>query len=373
MKITILYLFLFVVTPFVYAVESETASFQTDLINSQIASPPSCEIISNADIEVVKRKYEGIMNVEKDKIEQDAEKLKSEAPDPNNPGAKFGFNFHFRDEQMEIKLDLPTVKMVDQNMSMDLPEVTMRTNSLSWDVPQAYMQRECMQGVPETVVSTGTCNLGPIKYDCPVISIRAGKEICLDLPKTKMVRNEVKLDIPELSMKRQDWIMGIPEIKMETQRIVFNYPALVVDSIEMKSNELAKRGEKLSAQSKETFNGISTAMKSEITLASMNSVNIGFACQRKQLSLQIRNAFDDLNVMQQGADASLQKAVDLKASQDVIDKLSESNMKLLDAKKQLLTQYIKARRDIESKRKEVLLKMNDSLGQNSSEKVAVTN
>lgn len=360
----------FVISTHSYAVEQQIQSLETDISNIQISAPLTCDNISNINIDIIKTKYEGIMNTEKQKIEQDINAIKSDAPDPNNVEGAIGLTFHFRDEQMEVKLDLPTIKMVDQKMSMDIPETAMKTQTWSWDFPQSYMELQCTQGIPETVVGTGTCETFGVKYSCPTITLRAGKEICLHVPKIRMVRNEVKLDIPEFTMKRQDWIMAIPETKMETQRIVFNYPALVVTNIEAKSKDLAKRGEELGKRSRDTLTGISDAMKSELTLASMNSVDTAFSCQKKQLSAQIRKAYNDLNAMQQGASASLNRATEMNASKEVLDSLTASSEKLLNAKKALIDQYVTTRREIESKRKEVLIKLNDALNAKPAEQLA---
>lgn len=353
-----------------YAAEQETQSLSTDISNAQVAAPATCANISNVDTDAVKMKYEGIMNTEKIKIEDGIKQLKSESPDPNAVEGILGVTFHFRDEVAEIILDLPTVTMVDQNMSMDLPETTMKTQTWSWDFPETRMELQCAPGIPETVVSTGTCEAFRIKFNCPKIEIRPGKEMCTHIPVIKMVRNEIKLDVPEFTMKRQDWVMAMPETKMETQKISFTYPALVVDNIEQNSKVIGTKAEALASKSKDTLKGISAAMKSEMTLASMTSVNKGFDCQKKALSSQIRKAYDDLNAMQEGAKASVDRATAMHASKEALEALSASTAKLVDAKHQLLTQYVKARRDIESKRKGILVQMNDALNENPVTEVA---
>lgn len=373
MRINSSLIFLSIVSTSLYATEQENQTLGTDLSNAQIAAPATCSNISNAniDIEAVKTKYEGLMNAEKTKIEDGINGIKSKAPDPNGFEGALGITFHFRDEVAEFALDLPTVTMVDQKMSMDIPETTMKTQTWSWDFPETRMKLQCVPGIPETVVTTGTCDVFGVKFSCPQFEIRAGKDMCTDVPEFTMVRKEIKLDIPEFTMKRQDWVMGVPEIKMETMRMSFTYPALVVDDIKAKSKELSAEAEALASKSKDTLYGISAAMKSEMTLASMASVNKGFDCQKKALSSQIRKAYDDLNALQEGAKASVERATAMHASKEALDALSASTVRLMEAKHQLLIQYVKARRDIESKRKDVLVKMKDALNEKPVSEVAV--
>lgn len=359
------------VTTTLFAAEPDKQSLDTEISNANLSAPPSCAIGGGNDVNAIKTKYEGVISTEKSKIEQEVNALKADAPDPNMAEAAIHMDFHFRDEVMELIFDLPSVTMVDKPMSMDLPETTMKTQTWSWDSPVTTMELQCIQGIPETVVETGTCEAFGVKFDCPQVTIRAGKEICTHVPVITMVRQEAKLDIPEFTMKRQDWIMGVPETRMERQRIVFNYPALVVTNIEVASADMDKRGKELSQRSKDTFNGISAAMKSEITLASMQNVNKSFACQKKQLSVQIRKAYDDLDAMEKASKASMDRARELKASSEIMTSLTASNEKLVAAKKALLEQYVKARRDMEGKRKEVLVKMSDSLGTQQVAKVAI--
>lgn len=356
----------------IYAAEQEAQSLDTEVSNSEISAPSACISTKDNEIDKIKAKYESLMTTEKEKVVQEVSAIKSDTPNPNEAEAVIRATFHFRDEKMEIKLDLPSVTMVDQKMAMDIPEVTMRTQAWSWDSPEATMKRQCTPGIPETVIGSGTCDAFGIKYSCPTITVRQGQDICIDVPEFRMARQEAKLDIPELTMKRQDWVMGVPEVKMETQRIVFNYPALVVDSIDAKNSDLEKRGVDLSKRSMDTFNGISTAMKSEVTLASMKTVDKSFACQKKQLSVQIRAAYNDLNAMQEASKASIDRATSLKASSEIINALSSSSNKLLEGKKTLLNQYVAARREIETKRKEILTKMNDSLNSNPAQGIAAT-
>lgn len=352
------------------AAELEKQSLDTEISNSEVSAPATCVSKNDDELQKVKSKYESLMNTEKDKVLQEVNAIKSDTPDPNEAEAIIRATFHFRDEQMEIKLDLPSVTMVDQKLAMDIPEVTMKTQTWSWDSPVSAMKTQCTPGIPETVIGTGTCETFGVKYSCPTITVRQGQDICIDLPELRMVRQEAKLDIPEFTMKRQDWVMGVPEIKMETQRIVFNYPALVVDSIDAKSSELEKRGANLSKRSLETFNGISTAMKSEVTLASMKNVDKSFACQKKQLSVQIRKSYSDLSTMQAASKASIDSAKSLQASPEIMKSLNDSSNKLLEGKRALLSQYISARREIEAKRKEVLTKMTDSLKSNTERDTA---
>ncbi|GLX13660.1 hypothetical protein Pstr01_18990 [Pseudomonas straminea] len=335
----------------------------TEISNTQLSSPTSCTLNNGNNVDAIKAKFTEVISSEKSKIEQEAKAIKDDMPELNPGEAAIQVDFTFRDEQMELIFDLPSVTMVDTPMSMDFPEVTMKTQTWSWDVPQTTMELQCTPGVPETVVEGGTCEAFGISFSCPKVTIRPGKDICLHVPVITMARQEAKLDVPEFTMKRQDWVIGVPETRMERQRVVFNYPALVVTDVKATSADMEKRSQELTQRSKNTFAGISTAMKSEITLASMQNINKSFNCQKKQLAAQVRKAYDDLNALSAGAQASVDRARAMKATPEILSTLGASSEKLKEAKKSLLTQYAKARRDIEAKRKEVLVKMSDSLGE----------
>ncbi|HDR9133835.1 TPA: hypothetical protein QDA91_004990 [Burkholderia vietnamiensis] len=313
------------------------------------------------NIDAIKARYQTEIEAKRTSIQTAADDIRNDAPKDGSPTAALDISFTFRDETADIRFDSPVIVMRDQKMSMDLPETVMKTQSWSWDSPVVVMHRSCIQGPPDTVVGTGMCE-GPfgIKYTCPTIEVRGGKEICLDTPNVENRRQEIKLDVPEVTMRRQDWVIGVPEIKMVQQHIVYTYPALVVDKISQKSDELAERSKALSERSQTEFASIQTRMRGEIQAVSARQINASFSCQTRSISKQIRTAYNDLKILQSSAQASLQSAVSQHASKEVTDTLSKSVKQLDDAKASLIRQYVAARRTVEQKRIEALNKIMDS-------------
>lgn len=290
----------------------------------------------------VQRKFAKKVADLKSEVEREADDIREDAPNPNQVEGAIGIDFHFRDETADIRFDSPVIVFRDQRMSMDLPEVTMKTQTLSWDNPTLVMRTKCTQGIPETVI------------DGFNITVRAGKQICIDIPTMEMRREQIKLDVPEVSMRRQDWVMGVPEIKMVTQRIVFTYPALVVDNIEAKTGEMRDRSTNLQNSASARFGSLQSEMTAEIQRTSLARVNQSFECQTATLKRQMRTAYDDLEIMLATSVSSFKLAKDKGASAQVLQGLEASVNSLSDAKLRMITDYVAARRSIAAKKREAL-------------------
>ena len=269
-----------------------------------------------------------------------------------------GIDGHVELRRVDFSFDIPEVTMRDQKIGIDLPEITMKTQTWSYDSLRTTTYSECRAGPDEIVWEDKTCHndIPPFDYPCPELRTRRGADICLPAIKVEPYREEIKIDIPETRMARQDWVLGVPEFTMRTQKFAFDYPVLIVDDIKVKAAQQKQEAQKLSQEMSEAGQRISAAMKSEIRSASTSTIEDSFRCQLAQVKSNMRTAFDKLTQINAAAAAGYQKAKEVNST-EAISSYEKALASMKDAKNKLLNNYVQLRKDMNKKKREALAKL----------------
>lgn len=273
-----------------FSVGSSFAMAQTD----------QCAALSAGGMErssEIKARYQGRIDQITTDTKQQADQLAADGPDPDNAveGAiKFDLDFSSHDE--EIIFHLPEVTIKDQALSIDLPQVTMKTQDWIFHTPSTRMETQCTPGLPETVCKWVTRDIGlGIKTDIYECYMRAGSDICLDVPVIFMEEQRISLDVPEVTMDTVEIVMGIPEVTMKENRMVITVPDITVKDVEAEISETRQKGQELASRSKEQSQTLSTQMKAELDQVALDSIKESYTCQMDSLNLKRTAALGEID------------------------------------------------------------------------------
>lgn len=312
--------------------------------NAALAQQDQCAAISSqtqATINSITQKYNSKIAEQQDAIKAKAAAIEDDANrnKPNNAAeAAIKFKIDVSSHIETIKLDLPTVTIRDQDIIFDLPDVTLKQQTWKYNVPQTKMVLRCVPGPPETVCHNELKDFGLFKTDVPVCSVRAGKQICTDIPEVYMAPTETVLGVPEVAMRQQKIRMGVPEFKMETQEIKFSVPDFTLRNIEVEMQKTKQESEQLSTTAQEGAKALSSGMKAEIDKASSDAVAGTLECEKKAVNAQRAQALNDVDKNISVVQAALQQAQSVGASA-LAGSMQASLAKLLEARKSINDQF----------------------------------
>lgn len=168
--------------------------------------------------------------------------------DTSGPDVWVGLDIDVSWKRVDFSLDLPEVKMVDQNWSLDLPQVTMKQQEIIFHTPSVRMKTVKTGEYPESFCRMVTKEIGlGVKIDVPECTVR-WSPIYIDVPEPFMQEQRIVMGIPEFKMDRTEFILGIPEFTMKTQNFALDLPQFTVKNISIEANLAKEKGEALSQE-----------------------------------------------------------------------------------------------------------------------------
>ncbi|OIJ43583.1 hypothetical protein LO55_229 [Massilia timonae] len=295
-------------------------------------------------------------------VEQRANQIKQDTPDPSSTEVLVNGTIEFRSKLREFSFDVPQVTMVTKKMAMDLPQVESKVQDYSMNVPVVRMELQCVAGPPVVVVEWKMCQVGFAKFKCnPSTTVKPGKEVCTHVPKTYSERRDVRFNVPQVKMARTDWSMSVPQVKMATQSLKFNVPEIVLKDVQGELRDTQREAQKLGVQAEKDANALGMAMNNEIKSASSEMISGAFACRATELDSAIKKATDEIEVHEAGIVASLNQARSVGATE--IAKKYESTLKELSGMKaKLAKDHTEARKSMADEEKAALAQVTVNAG-----------
>ena len=268
-----------------------------------------------------------------------------ENPSPGPIGATIGFDFKVTSHTQDFSFDLPTATMETQKISLGLPEVTTSTVKWSWSVPEVTMQQSCINGPPETVCTPLVCSAphctitwnnqtcsggGCSGGEC---SLRAGKQICTDIPQITMRQRDASLDVPSVTMKQTDMSLDLPQFSMQTQHIILTIPDFTLVNVNVATQKMQDDADSLQSDANQATESLTKQMKAEIKSTATKDVSETFSCyearianqrdvQLAQIDGQIAAAQSDANAARASSNASVGSQIDQVVNQLVTQRAS---------------------------------------------------
>ena len=243
--------------------------------------------------------------------------------DTSGPDVWIGLDIDVSWERVDFSLDLPEIKLVNQEWSLDLPQVTMKQQTIIFHTPSVRMDTVRGPDLPETVCKMVMKQIGPLKTKVPECKIRM-KKTYLDVPVTFMQEQKIILDVPEFKMDRTEMVVGVPEFTMKTQKFALHLPQVTVKNIHVEAKKAEKAGNELAADAKrrgeELRLGFAETAKSELG----TDVSDLYGCYRQQL---LSSRTQALQTFEHSA-ATLQNAI----TSMVNNKVPEDNENLKSAR-----------------------------------------
>lgn len=313
------------------------------LLNSYATAANVCSA-SQADLQSkiseIQKRYATKTDDFKRKIEQDVAAIKEDGPDPDNPvEAGVQLDFDITSHEEEFIFGLPEITVKDQELSLDLPQVTVKDQTWSYDLPTTRMRLQCTPGIPETVCGTRVEDVGfGIKTDVPYCELRAGADICLDLPELYMERHEIILGVPEFTMAKTSFVMGIPEITMKDQRIVLTIPDFTLKDVKVEQTKTEEASKALSNSAKAEAAQSAATLKSEVEQVSIQGIKDIFGCQISNLEVQKNDSLAKIDNTLLVFKSTLDKAREVGAS-DIAANTEASLVKLIEARNGAATKF----------------------------------
>lgn len=188
------------------------------------ASTPTAESPLNAQIELIRQRYEPRIKALQDAGAQ----LAQDAPRPETVEAVINVDFEVTWADQTLAFDFPSITLKDRRIAFDLPEVTMGLERIVFDLPAVRMVDRKIGQKPEIHGWT-------VRWTDIIISV----------PEPYMQRNEIKLDLPQIAMRRKEIVLGIPEVRMKRVTWVIGLPQFKVINVSAATDRVKQRGEAL--------------------------------------------------------------------------------------------------------------------------------
>lgn len=199
------------------------------------------EVIAGGTKELVSK-----LKIDSQTLAEDIQgKAKDLMPDIDTTGIDVwvGLDIDVSWKTVEFSLDLPEIKMVDQEWSLDLPQVTMKDQAIIFHTPSIRMVRVKTGEYPESFCTMTTKDIGfGVKIDVPECTVRFSP-IYIDLPEPFMEEQRIVMGIPEFRMDRTAFILGVPEFAMKTQNFSLDLPQFTVKNINAEATKAKERGD----------------------------------------------------------------------------------------------------------------------------------
>lgn len=324
----------------------------------------SCKVVTDAiaaDANRIKDKYKPQLDALKKYADDGAQKVKSEEPDPSAAGTAIGFDIKVSSHDQEFIFGLPSATMKTQSIIWDAPVITTHRVSWSWSVPETTMKTQCTQGIPETVCTPVTCSLPNCSLSgCSgggcwggQCSIRAGQQICTDIPQITMVQHDASMDAPDVKVVRNEIKMDIPEFSMQQQRIVLTIPDFTLVNVSVQNQQVQKDSQDLQASTQVQADSISKSMKSDMISTESKDVSNAFDCYASALLTQRDNSLAQLDaqikqMQQQSAQARSQ------SNPTLADAIDAGIKQVLASRQQVVDQFASALNTLHAQRDKTL-------------------
>jgi hypothetical protein len=267
-------------------------------------------------------------------IEDDANKDK---PD-NAAEAAIKFKIDVSSHLQKFSLDLPAVTIRNQDIIFDMPETELKQQVWKYNIPQTRMKMQCINKPPETVCHNELKDFGLFKTDVPVCSLRAGGQMCTQIPEVFMAETSTQLGVPEVTMRQQKITMGIPEFKMERQDFSFTVPDFTLRNIEADMQVTQKESDELNQTAQDGSNALAGGMKSEITKASTDASTAVLGCEKDGINNQRNQALAEIDKNISVVQAALQQAQTVGAA-TLVASMQDALTKLVTAKNAMNSQF----------------------------------
>jgi hypothetical protein len=264
---------------------------------AQAQSLDQCKAIATAmksDIDKVSAKYKATFAAESQSLSERAQKIKDENPDPSPVGATLTFDIKVTSHQQEFIFGLPTATMKTQAMSFDLPVITSSTIKWSWSIPEGTMKQQCIPGIPETVCSVPVCSLPSCNFSgcsgggCSGggCSLKAGKDICTNVPDITMVQHSASMDVPSTTMQKQNIKLDLPEFSMAEQHIILTIPDFTLVDVKAATQKMESDSNDLQSAGSQEVAKLSAQMKTDVKQTADKGIKSTFDCYESSIAGQ---------------------------------------------------------------------------------------
>jgi len=250
------------------------------------------------------------------------EEAKGIDPDLNTdgPDAWFSADVQIEWKTVELSLDLPEVRLVDQEWSLDLPQVTVNDQHIIFDLPATRMETQKIGEYPEfycdnhTLIPECTVRMSPIYADIPVMY---------------MERHDIVLGVPEFKLDRVSFVLGVPEVTMKTARFTLDLPQITVKNIQVEAAAAREKAENLSSRAKAESDHLKKSFSEEAKMTVGFDVNVMFDCFQSELQSKKNEAV----AMFSSGEASIRAGINAM----VANKVPDDNSSLVALRNQLAT------------------------------------
>ena len=325
------------------------------------ASCKAATDLISTDAKRVSEKYKPQLDALKKYADDGAQKVKSEQPDPSAAGAVIGFDIKVTSHDQEFIFGLPSATMKTQSVIWDAPVITTHKVSWSWSIPETTMKTQCTQGIPETVCTPVSCSLPSCSLSgCSgggcwggQCSLRAGQQICTDIPQVTMVQHDASMDAPDVKVVRNEIKMDIPEFSMQQQRIVLTIPDFTLVNVSVQNQKVQKDSQDLESSTTTQANSISKSMKSEMVSTESKDVSSVFDCYAGALLTQRDSSLAQLDaqikqMQQQSTTARTEK------NPSLADAIDAGTKQVLASRQQVVDQFASALTALHAQRDKAL-------------------
>ena len=250
------------------------------------------------------------------------EEAKAIDPDLNTdgPDAWFSADVQIDWKTVELSLDLPEVRLVDQEWSLDLPQVTVNDQHIIFDLPAIRMETQKIGEYPEFYCDTHTL--------IPECTVRMSP-IYADVPVTYMERHDIVLGIPEFKLDRVSFVLGVPEITMKTVGFTLDLPQITIKNIQAEAATAREKAGNLSVRAKAESDHLKQSFSQEAKMTVGFDVNVMFDCFQSELQSRKNEAV----AMFSSGDASIRAGI----NSMVANKVPDDNPALVALRNQLAT------------------------------------
>lgn len=264
--------------------------------------------------------------------------------DTSGPDAWIGADVDISWKTVELSLDLPEVKIVDQEWSLDLPQVTVNDQKIIFDLPGTKMETQKIGEYPEFY-----CDTSRLIPECTV----RWSPIYGDVPVFFTERQEIVIGIPEFRMDRTSVVLGVPEFSMKTVTFSLDLPQITVKNIQVAVSEAKTRGEALAAKSKSSSEQLKKQFAEEAKMAIGFDVNGMFDCYQSEIQKKNNEAMPLFDAGIASIQAAIDSMVAKRIPQDnpAMVQLSTQLVELMKKKNAFVTSITKQYADLDEQRR----------------------
>lgn len=253
--------------------------------------------------------------------------------DTSGPDVWIGMDIDVSWSRLDFSLDIPEVKMVDQNWSLELPQVTMKDQTIIFHTPSVRMKTVKTGEYPETTCRTVTKEIAPgVKIDVPECTVR-WSPIYIDIPEPFMEEQRIVMGIPEFRIDRTEIILGVPEFTMKTLNFALDLPQFSVKNISVEANKAKEKGDLLSQEATTRGAKLKESFKENAKVELGTDVTALFDCYQSEL-MQRKN--DAMKQFENGVNL-IQSTI----TAMVLNKIPDDNESLVKMKQSLADLIVK--------------------------------